>query len=399
MRSTNYFKFFLSGNYQVEFLRPAPGNTILAGTAMRQANTDDTDTINLRWRITGATQRAYRVVGYALYYPNYQPDTSVIVYDSGWVYTSVQSHTLQYSDVNYVKTGSLPYGEVHFWQIQTQDSLGQTGESEMLSIVPSGTAHIMQNGGASYNTAPTVTPIDGCTGDPTALPGLKVTWPNITLGTNETFVRWEVWRAKPYRLGYTREWVKLAEITDYATRTYRDYEVAARGVYEYFVKAVADYGTTRRVSNILPNINPTDQFPKVGAGSVAFDYVFVHSKTDPTKYVRFDAGAVAIDTEQEQSTIQTWGRLAPSMYVGTAEFRRVRINGFTERAKQARTREAILTLLSLQRTAAAMLVVRHGQSGEFLYAGLAGPSSNYDLKATASSINLVELHNLPGSVA
>lgn len=349
-----YIPFATAKTLNVIITSPANGSTV---TDAQFRVTWTLDTLD--------AQATYRLIVYS----NSATLDSSIVYDSGTVASSALSAMV-------TLPGGLPNSGQLYIVVEATDTFGLFGRSDKVIIIVSWAT--------SVNVSNVRSDAFGGCGDPVTLPAIRIRWNQVTPGTGETFLRYEIWRRDP---DVSTTYTRMAMISAVDTLTWTDTEVESGHVYTYAVLWIASVGVETRVSAY-----PTA--PTVGY--VLFDYTWIHDQADPTKFVRFDAFDATLDVQQNIAFQRTWGSLAPVMRIGDQQSRVVHVTGLPEREGYNQQWDKLLALVTRQRTAASLLVCRFGAHKELLYCQASNTSKAQTLGSYSSPLDLVEVRHEVG---
>lgn len=385
-----FAKQFVNGKFQVELLMPPSiGTWSKFGFSPGGLNGFNLESVylSLQWlNHSNGTQKAFRVRVFlnstlATVGPSYNispMNMEEVVLDTGWVFSPATQWSGRFH-------GRAIYSTRYFFVIDVIDNLGQEGQSAVFFFTD---GSVFSSDFTFGQTAPTLVVRGGCDGDKLELPGIQLTWRSYVPGSDETFHSYEVYRREP--AAADPSWKRMFATTDSAVRTWTDYEVASRAVYQYKVMALIIRGTLLTNTSFLVDGHIGGQ--GAATGSVTFDWTFIHDKDDPTKYVRFDNALAVITRMQDISYHQPWARLAPTVFIGDKDSRTLRLTSLSESSRRDRIRQGSDQLFTLQRTDAVTFVARHGQSSDLMYCAIGNPSVAMDLKAQSTTLELTETH-------
>ncbi len=289
-----------------------------------------------------------------------------LVYDSGVVGSSLPQHQ--------VPAGALPSGNLWI-RVVTHDVNGVEGRTALVDFTTSFPTSVNV-------TTVTADSIGGCDA-PLVLPGVRVRWSQIVPGGGETFIRYEVRRRKPGETAYT----PIAHIEEVDTLRYDDHANVPAQVYEYAVVWVATSGASTLIS--------AEQASPAREG-VAFDFSFLHSIADPTKFVRLEHYEALVELMQPVDVFEPWGREAGTAYTGEQFSHQIAIPLHNQQRKKPQTWEKLLALARQQRTGD-VLCLRIGRDRERYFCVMRRPRKQLRQKTYEPSIELVEV-NYPEAV-
>ena len=342
--------------FGISFSSPAAGCPTMTSAAME-----------VSWSLSATAQVGYRVQVFE------DAAGQTELYDSGFLGGSQQTYT--------IPAGKLPSPATNLYvRVTVTNDGGVTVESGMQCF------------NTSFPTSVNVSQVaaravGGCD-DPRVLPGIRVSWAQVTEGPGETFLTYAVRRR---REGET-VWVTVAELGDITDTAWTDYNVEPRQRYEYSV--------VWRAASGVSILQSADTSPAPVA-SVDFEFNYLHTASlDPTDedftWIRLDAWDVSEAMEQEIRYVQPWGRSLPTAYVGQRLGAVITVP-LREDLLTRRTRwERLQKLLELQRDRSAVLMARFGRARESRFVTIASLRAERSQKGEAPQLRLVETHYVEG---
>lgn len=291
--------------------------------------------------------------------------TGDVLYDSGYVGSSATTHT--------VPVGKLPAPATGLYlRLTVTDANGQTTVGDLICFNTSFPTSVNVAGVAARAVG------DGCD-SPVSLPGIRVTWLQVTPGGSETFLTYDVRRR---RAGATL-WESIATLGIVSTLFYVDHNVLAGQIYEYSVvwRATQGASTLQSADTAAVTAKSTFEFAWLHTGSL--------QSNDPNfEHVRLESWQADTQLMQEAHYTQPWGRSLPNVYIGQALGHRISVplhpRLLTDGARWSR----LLGMVELQRDQGVLLCLRFGRAKLMYYVTLDGGLSRSDAQKT-QTVNLV----------
>ena len=316
--------------------------------------------VDVTWTFAPGIQQTFRVEALL---------AGVVVYDSGIVNTATQAHT--------IPEGFLVTGNAYVIRVTVTTTDLNTGQGEVnvtTAFAPAtNVVNVAVEAIGEDCDAPSV-------GAP-ELPGLRITWDQVVPAGAEVFVRYSVWRRVAGEAD--TDYVRIASITTISELVYTDYVVTSRVVYEYAVTWTALDGADTLVS--LKQDPPPN-------GHTDFDFIWLHDWNTPTSHVQYFSLSSGVTIDQDQDEVNIWGRQAPTIFIGEKEFRRISVDGLPALHRGDLWTD-LLALVSAQRTAGTVLVLRIGFSDEpAMFCQAVRTSKGNAEKQFEPSTDLVEVH-------
>lgn len=344
------------GRRIVDFLTPEIATITLTSPA--EGDTILTSAFTVTWDLTGVQAR-YRVDIYS------DATGTATAYSSGFVNSSTRSHD--------VPAASITSGRTYWIRVFAWLNDGSPLESEIVSF------------DTAFPTSVNVTGVTlaaigaACVNEGDRLPGIRVTWAQITPGAGETFLTYEIRRRIAGETAYTT----IATISTVSTLTYDDYNVSAAVSYQYAVVWTASHstGTLTSVVQSPPKTLRID-----------FDFVFVHDVRSPSIFARFDSWELTVEPVLDIQFEATWGRQAPTAFVGESFAHRISIRGLPQMRTRRDLWATLVSIMERQSTAASVLCVRLGRDGEIYFANLARMPKDAGQKQWTGTLELQEVH-------
>jgi hypothetical protein len=330
----------------VTITSPSPDGTLITTT-----------TPTFTWTMAGFTQASYRVAIFD------NAAATNLVYDSGIVASAVMSHTMP--------GGPLFSGMTYYLKVYAVLDSGGTAitpaaRSFLTSFaLPDLTGVIGDTVGA-----------DDCGGDSEGLPGGRIRWTAPVLGA-VTFTEYDILRRE---VGDT-VWVRIAIITDWATTTYIDYTRPAGTTYEY---AVVWQGV-----NGPPMISSPTYIVPI---TLSFPWTFIHDKDNSALFLRFFNYEPTARRNQDVNYEKTWGRPAPTAFIGEADSRVFSIPGLIEALATGVQWDGVSALLDAQVGLGRTFVLRLGRAQMAAYVQIdPGAQRKMSQKSNSVDISLTEV--------
>lgn len=328
--------------------------------------TDSSPTIS--WSFAPGTQQSYRVRLYL------EATQQTLVYDSGSVISVVKEHT--------VPDGAVQSSTTYFVYVTIETTTSILGESEVVEFSTSFAPSVEIDDAVAHTEG------DDCDAASRigALPSVVISWGQVTPSGSETFVRYSIWRRArhhPRHPDADSAWERIGSVTTVSTVTFRDYCASAYIVYEYAVTwtATATAGDQRSSSRqaIPPNVR------------LQFDRVYVHAIDDPTRFAIWSPDVVDVESGQDVTLQNIWGRNAPTPLVGEFAAHLVRLNALPELHRGDLWRQTH-GMQQLQRTAGSTLCCRLGYAGERYFGVVTAPRRSDGQRQSTTSLEFAETH-------
>lgn len=315
--------------------------------------------VAVQWTFSPGTQQTFRVQAI--------DSLGATAYDSGIIASAALTHT--------IPEGFLDTGQSYTIRVSITTTAGQSGQG----TVDVTTAFPPSVNVVNITVAAVGEDCDTPSGGSPGLPGLEIRWDEVVPAVTETFVRYSVWRRAA---GETdSDWVRVASIADVGDNRLIDYVPTSRIVYEYAVTWTAlDAGDTLVSLKQDPPAN----------GHTDFDFIWLHDWNTPGSQLQFFSLASGVAVEQDQRELALWGRQAPTLFIGEKEFRRVSLSGLPA-LHRGGVWVDLQTLVAAQRTAATVLVLRIGFSGESMFCQVVRSSKDNRQKQFEPSVELLEV--------
>jgi hypothetical protein len=313
------------------------------------------------WSLTSSAVVAYRVQVYE------DAAATIELYDSGFIGASGYTHT--------IPPGALPSPATNLYlRVTITNSTGVTVAGPLTCF------------NTSFNTSVNVgnvqaRSVGGCDA-PTALPGILVTWNQVTPGGGEAFATYDVRR----RLAGSTVWKSIALLGVISTTRYVDANVAPRVTYEYSV-------VWRAITGVA-TLQSADTTP-APAVSVDFEFNFLHTasiQTDSADFawLRLDSWQATKEVAQDIRYVQPWGRSTPTAYVGQALSHRITVPVHPDLLTKRKRWQTLLGLVAAQRDEGAILCLRFGRARELYYVTVAGLDGDVSQKSEEMRLGFVE---------
>jgi hypothetical protein len=268
-----YVQFIGTAGLTVEVTAPESGAEVTA------------EPITVEWAYSPGTQTHYRV-------QVYDAETGgTLVYDSQWTASATASHD--------ITAGNLASGGTYWVEVTIRNDANAAALSPRSSFqlrlptVNSVTGMVVEPWYGNCGRAP----------DPTALPGLRLSWDAITVDGSETFIRISVFRRNPVE---TTAWTRIACLTDAAVVEFIDYAVASRVVYEYAVIYEASDSNDEVYYSARQSPPPSAR--------QQFDYVWLHEVDDPSRALHILSTDLQTVDDLGPAFAPTWGRTTQTAY-------------------------------------------------------------------------------------
>jgi hypothetical protein len=198
------------------------------------------------------------------------------------------------------------------------------------------------------------------------LPGILLTWAQITPVAPDTFVQYNVKR----RLLGDTSWTRLAVIAALGTTRYTDYTPASATTYQY---------TVTWTSNRSGNIFESPEASAVNA-SVTFTGTFLHDATPggggAANYVRLPTNRRTVEPIQAATQTAVWGRQPLTVTYGTSEYRHVALGVVSQDPTDRTIWDQLRLLQRRQRVNGSPLCFRDGDMKDRLFVTLSKLSRN-----------------------
>ena len=293
----------------------------------------DAASFTVAWAIA-ATQDQYRIQLYA------DPLGETIVYDSLWQVSASQSAT--------VATGSsLTSNRLYYLRVFVHTAAGESEETAITSF-------FFGLAASTDVTGVTARAFPACSPSPQDNPGIIVSWQAPALSGTETFLCYEIRRRKIGEATY----IKLARVLDQAKLSYFDAACTPSTTYEYAVVYYAD--DTASSQTVISSEQATPQ-----RATVVFDWIYVHALDDPTLFLRISSDGGTVTPGQDIAIDQTWGRQAPTAWVGEALSVAISLPGLDALRAKPRQWQTLRTLQ--ERQSDTTLCLRFGVDREMYY--------------------------------
>lgn len=210
------------------------------------------------------------------------------------------------------------------------------------------------------------------------LPGLTLTWNDVTLAGGDSFQQWNVYRL---RTAVDTTYTRIAVITSEATRTYTDYNVASGQSYTYEVTVTALRAGT-----------PIESSAGTVTRSVTFAANFLHQVNNPANYLEVKTNDIQTALTPDVTLRKLWGRKRPTAFVGeqlAATFKLVTAEALDS---DYSAWNALVTLFKQQRDAGAVFCYRPRFNTERWFVALVDVNPREDFVGTyAMTVDLAEV--------
>jgi len=266
----NIFMPVLSPTVTIDF--PAEDESVVTPTPQTQ------------WTYSGTlNQNKYRTI-------IYDSALETVIYDSGIVASSNEYHDIP---TGYLHTGNTYKLKVYVWD--TDDTQAES------------------TGWRTFTTAwtpPAVIANVALTPVISGNPHMQIDWDESGL----EFVEYLIYRRK---VG-TSAWTRMVAITTKATTTYKDYLVPLNEDSQYKVTQVELISGDEVESG--DSSTPSDSVDVAGM-------IVLHDLTDATSYALFSITiSRSFDRRRDQKEVLYWGRTAPVLEIGKANYRRFKVS-------------------------------------------------------------------------
>lgn len=325
-----------------EYITPLADTHAVAVTAPLDGTLINAASFTVSWAIA-ATQDQYRIQVYD------DPLGATLVYDSLWQSSATQSAT--------AATGSaLTSNRLYYLRVFVHTDAGESEETGITSFF---------FGLAASTDVPgvTVRPFPACSPSPQDNPGIIVSWQEPALSGTETFLCYEVRRRQTGETTYA----KLARVFDQSQLSYFDAQCSPSTTYDYAVVYYADDSSSTQT--VISAEQATPQ-----RASIVFDWIYVHSLADPSLFLRISANAGTVTPGQDIGIDQTWGRQAPTAWIGEALSSVISLPGMDALRASPRQWDTLRSLQSQQ--AQTVLCLRLGYDREMYYCAMTKLSKN-----------------------
>lgn len=309
---------------------------------------------NVTWVQNPGIQSDYRVRIYS------DAAGTVVVYDSGVVGSSLQTHA--------IPAGALPSPMTLYVRVNVTNTDLTTGMSTLVQFSTS-----FPTGRNIVNLTARVM---GCRADARSLPFVLLSWEQITPAVGESFAQYDIRRREAGDALFRR----IATVTSISTTVYRDTTAAPGTAYEYAVVYEAASGASTLIS--------ANQSPAPWA-QLDFDHAFVHDPVTGT-YVRLDAWDATVDVQDDITFNQPWGQPTPNAYFGERNSHKISIPLHPQLLQDQRVWQQLAELRRLQREAGATLCLRLGRSKERYFVMLTAPQKRNQQMTYESGLEFQE---------
>ncbi len=219
-----------------------------------------------------------------------------------------------------------------------------------------------------------------CDTDATQLPGLKLTWNQVTPPSGTAFISYDIMR----RVAGETDFTRIAIVNDITTVTFTDFCVTSRVTYEYSVRWRATSGAAQ--------VTSADTDPPV-RGLVTFDFLFLHLEKDASVFVRLDSYRADKRRLADRRQLAVWGRTKPTVAIGEQIWHQLRIPGLPQLLESRDgVWESLLTLMDEEREQTSVVCVRFGRASEQYFCNTIQETQRQAQKTYTPDLTLVEVH-------
>ncbi len=219
-----------------------------------------------------------------------------------------------------------------------------------------------------------------CDTDPTQLPGLRLTWDEVTPGSGISFIAYDIMR----RVAGEDDFTRIAILTDITATEYTDFCTTSRVTYEYSVRW--------RVTAGAAQVTSPDTDPPVFA-QVEFDFLFLHLEKDTSFFVRLDTYRADKRRLRDQRQLAVWGRARPTLAIGEQIWHQLRIPGLQQLLDdRVGVWGRLLDLMDQEGVQASVVCVRFGRASERYFCNFIQETQRQAQKSYTPDVTLVEVH-------
>lgn len=332
-------------------------------TTPAEGATVATAAVPVQWAFAPGTQQTYRVRVWS------DASLTTLVYDSGVVTSATKAATLP--------EGSLASGGTFYMVVDITTTDGQSGSSGTRTFA---TSYLPAN----TIPAPTIVEYGDCPTFATAdLPSVKVNIPTATLGANEVFTRYSIWRRVRDGSDPSATWERIGSETNRLATSFLDTTLPLYKVVEYDV--------TFSVHNTSSGFDLSSaHHTTVPYAYLDNPFTYLHDPSDPTGFAVYYQFEGSIDPVDDIEEALFWGNAEPVLFIGDASYDRVNLPGLPD-VNRGELWSKLQTLRAAQRTSGAVLCLRIGEQGKKYFCGLTRASEQLSQGQYVPTLDLVEV--------
>lgn len=341
---------------------PTLNVTITVPTASQEFTTT---TPTIEWTISDGRQVSRAIVIL---------EDGVIIHNPGFAPSTVQAYT--------VPAGVLANTGTYVVRVFVVNGDGVTGLSDDVEFTVDATTSGGGGGGGAGGGTAVITNVRaraiGSCVIADVFPLIRLSWDQAVPGGGQTFVRYEVHR----RLVGETAWVRIADIEAVDTLRYDDATADSGQVYEYSIVWVA---TEANGDTLI-----SDETAAVRA-RIDFDHLWLHALDDSTRRVRFDSWDAQEDIKQDQTFIRSWGRQAPSAFIGSQQSATIRVSGHQKLLNRKADWDQLVAMMTAQREDQTVLCARFGRARTHIFCVISDLSRRHHQHTQEPAIVLTEV--------